>query len=74
MKQIQWVLERLPDGWPKIGVSEVSFNISDTLMSVSFHLNIKNPPGINTRKHSAKPFRKTFFQSALPRAPYFIIW
>ncbi|MGK4216770.1 hypothetical protein, partial [Barnesiella intestinihominis] len=35
MKQIQCVLERLPDICPNIGFSGVSLRTSDTLMSVS---------------------------------------
>ena len=72
MKTIQCVFERFPDKCPKIGFWSVSFNISLTDLSVSFHLNIRKPPLIRTRKHSLKPSLNISFQSALGREPYFI--
>ncbi len=49
MKHIQCVLARLPDICPKTGRSGVNFKISVTLISVSFHLKIRKPPGFNTQ-------------------------
>ena len=71
MKHIQCVLARFPEIWPKIGFSGVSFKISPTFISVSFHLKIRNPPGLRTLKHSENPFLSRSFQS-LYNAPYFI--
>lgn len=72
MKHIQCVLARLPDICPKIGFSCVSFKSSETLISVSFHLKIRKPPGFNTRKHSTKPLVRISRQP-FPRCPYLII-
>ena len=63
---------RLPDMYPKIGFWSVSERTSLTFMSVSFHLNIKNPPCFKTRKHSVNPLANISCQSSFGSEPYLV--
>ena len=44
---------------PAKGLFSVNISISETLISVSFHLKISTPFGFSTRKHSANPCRRS---------------
>jgi len=60
----------LPKRCPNNGFSGVSFRTSGTGWSDSDHLKIMVPCGLNTRKHSAKPWRSISRQSPV-KCPYF---
>src|SRR5690606_2937118 len=69
MNVIQCVPPRLPDGCPNNGRSGVRASTSRVPTCTSLHLKISTPAGRSTRKHSAKPARRSARQSA-PSFPY----
>ena len=67
----QCVLPWRPVGCPNRGWCGVSAKICGTLIWSSFHLKISTPPGLSTRKHSAKPWLMSSRQSWVS-CPYFL--
>ncbi len=69
MNTSQCVRPLRPLGCPNSGSTSVSAKTSLTFTCVSFHLKINTPSGDKTRKHSAKPRRRSSRQSG-PSLPY----
>src|SRR5690606_6970927 len=71
MKTIQCVCDaRRPDVFPNRGLCGVKASTSRIGTCTSFHLKTRTPCVASTRKHSAKPLRKSARQSS-DSFPYF---